>query len=575
MPKRLVREAVADALEKEDIEYAFGLPGGQSCFVLWDALYDTDVKTVLCRDERGGAFMAEGYSQVERGPAIAQGTIGPGWGNLLPAMMDSWRASIPLICIAPGVPTLTSGQKAMQEVPQFSVSKPITKWSWRLENPGKATWMMRRAFAEAQSGRPGPVLLDIPTEYGGVEADIPEYEPKPRATSYEPSLERTKEAADLLLEAEKPVIVAGNGILWSEAWEELRKFAELVGIPVLTTPGGKSAIPENHPLAAGVIGHGGSEFSNNQIEDVDLAFWIGSAIEDLATNVYTYGLPDGAKFIYADIDPGRMADSPWKPDVDLVGDAKITLSKLTDVCKKRVEKRDLDEIPRIKELQEAKKEAEEKIKDEQTADTTPIHPAQATKAINEKMPDDAVVVHDAGHQMCYVQGYPYFKIKEPGNWVTMSEYYHIGSGMAMAIGAQLATDNQVIYFGGDGGFNYFLPEIATAVEYETPVVWFIQDDRSIGWIRQWQREVHDERFMDTKFEPSVDFVKVAESMGAKGVKIESPEEIDEGYDQAFKLAEEGYPVVVDIISDWKPKFYGMMETIKAYTEDRIPMPGSK
>lgn len=571
-----VREAIVEALIKERIKFVFGMPGGQSSEVLYDALYGkNEIRAILSRDERAGAFMAAGSSQVTRGPSVASGTLGPGFANMMTGLCEAWLGSWPVIFVVPGAPTISSGRPAAQEIPQRDIVRSVTKFAFTLDNPSKTAYVMRRAIAEACSGKPGPVFIEIPTDMGGMDAEMPEYISPPRLRSYEPSMNDVSRAAQLILESERPVLIAGGGIHWSMAWNELKDFVELLGIPVLTTSSGKGSMPENHPLACGVIGQWGSKFSNELPEDADLIIWIGSAIEEYDTVSWTRGDPSHAKFIYANIDP-NSASNQWIPDVALIGDARLTLQKLIMICTQKLgtaARIELAQMPRISKLLALKKTFLDGTKPDEMSDAVPIHPARMIREINEALPKDCVVCADAGMYAAWVLGYPGIRILEPGHFIYNAGGTAIGQSVALGIGAQLSTPHQVVTIVGDGGFQQYMMELATAVQYKAPLVVFVSNNQSIAWIAQWQKEMHNERYVATFFEPQVDFVKIAEAQKCKGIRIERPSGLKDGVKEAFRLAKEGSPVVVDIITSWSPKHHGPDDVMRVFSEGRYPLAG--
>ena len=576
MALKKVREAVVDALIRERIGFVFGMPGGQSCEVLYDALYEKDdIKAILSRDERAGAFMAAGSSQVTRGPAVASGTLGPGFSNMLTGLCEAWLGSWPIIFIAPGAPTMSSGRPAAQEIPQCEMVRSVTKFSFRLDNPSKTPYLMRRAISEACSGKPGPVFIEIPTDMGGFDAEMPDYVPPPRIRNFEPSSDEVCKAAELILKSERPVLIAGSGVHWSMAWNELQEFVELLGIPVLTTSSGKGSISDNHPLACGMMGQWGSRFSNELPEDADAIIWMGSQIEEYDTVSWTRGAPTNAKFIYANIDPNHASDQ-WIPDVALIGDSKLTLRKLIAVCKEKLRtmnRTDFSRMPRIERLLQLKKEFLDLVRSDEMSDATPIHPARMIREIDRAMPKDCIVCSDAGMFAAWVVGYPGITISKPGHFIYNGGGTAIGQSVALGIGAQLSTSEQVVSIVGDGGFQQYMMEMATAAQYHAPLVVFISNNQSIAWIAHWQREIHQERYVATFFEPQVDFSKIAEAQKCRGIRIERPSELKTKVEEAFKAAKNGTPVVVDVLTDWSAKHHGPTDVMNVFKQGRYPLPG--
>jgi acetolactate synthase-1/2/3 large subunit len=324
-----------------------------------------------------------------------------------------------------------------------------------------------------------------------------------------------------------------------------------------------------------MMGQWGSKMSNELPEDADLIIWIGSEIEEYDTLSWTRGDPAHAKFIYANIDPNR-ASNQWIPDVALIGDARLTLAKLIVVCKQKLEtlgKREFTKMPRIAKLLELKKSYLESMMPNEIANAVPIHPAKMIKEIADALPRDSVVCSDAGMFAAWVIGYPGIRIFEPGHFLYNAGATAIGQSVALGIGAQLSTDKQVVSIVGDGGFQQYMMEMATAVQYNAPLVVFVSNNQSIAWIAQWQKEIHKERYVATFFEPQVDFAKIAEAQKCKGIRIERPTELKSGVNEAFITAKHGQPVVVDIVTDWRAKHHGPDDFMRVFTEGKYPLPG--
>jgi len=570
----LIREAVVDALIAEGVKYVFGLPGGQMVFTFNDALYDRrdEIRSIMARDERSAGFMACGYAQMSRGPALCYGTLGPGFTNLIGGMCEAYRGSWPVIFLSCSTPRLTAGHGSMQEIPQMQMVASITKWSWHLEVPDQVYWMMRQAFSEACSAPPGPVYIEIPTDMGSTVVEGLQYQKSCRVLGFEPSDEAVAEAVDLLLRAERPVIIAGGGVHMARAWAELRELAELAGIPVATTCTGKGAISETHPLAIGVVGNEGTRFTNEYVEEADLVFWVGSAMEDLETSVYTRGRGKG-KLICANVSPTHI-NRVWVPDVALMGHARLTLRKLVrEIRGRNLPRSDFRERSRVRELQALKQVWEKEIEEEvRSLGSVPIHPARIAKEIDRLKPENLVLAADSAFNSFWFQGYPYFKIVKPGNSIAKSQFSFIGFAAAAAIGAKLATDDPVLAVCGDGGFHFVMPELATAVEYQIPVVFLVMDNNAIGWIKYWQQVVHQERYLDTDFNPPIDFTTVAKACSCRSLPLARPEDIAEVMREAFRITAEGEPVLVHARVDWSARWWGSDDVVKVYTEGRVPRP---
>ncbi len=338
-----VWEAIVSALRAEKTEYLFGLPGGD---LFYDALYDVpEVKTVLVREESSGPFMAMAYARLTGKPAVCYGSSGPGVANLVPGIMEAYSACLPVIAIASASNLANAGMGAFQEVDQISIMKPITKWCERITIPERTPWVMRRAFSLAANGRPGPVFIEIPKDIGILEADIQEYVPAkyPHRSSGDPR--DMEEASVLLMNAGRPLMVAGGGAVNSRAFEEVREFVEFLGVPIMTTPCGRGIIPEDHRLALGLVGLYFTEVGEKAYADSDLLLTVGSRNEDFQSGQQRF-FPKGAKYIQIDIDPHEIGRN-WVPDAAIVGDAKLVLHDLTELLRNRLKGKDFGKDPAL------------------------------------------------------------------------------------------------------------------------------------------------------------------------------------------------------------------------------------
>lgn len=566
MARKLVREAIIEALIAEGVDHVFGLPGGQSVNAITDPIYDhkNELTSVLAHDERSGAFMACGYTQMSKKPSMCYGTLGPGFSNLLPGMYEAYRSCWPVIFMAPSAPTPTFGFNGMQEVPQLEIVRPLMKWAFRLDMPNKVNWMMRNALSEACSGIPGPVYIEIPTEMGGVECDVPAYEKSTRATDFEPSDASVEATMKAIMAAEKPVIIAGHGVHMSQAHAELLEFAELMGVVVASTGQGKAAIAEDHPLAIGPHGHIGSQWTNEYVDTCDLVFWIGSAMEDLSTHVFTRGRGTG-KLICSNVNPSHMFRC-YAPDIALVGDAKLTLAKLTAKAKAMGEHKPYMERANVKALLEEKKdwEAATEAEWESFRGKAPMEVGRAAEELAKHMPDNVMMVPDSGFNSFFSQAYPNTKLLKAGNNLMHSENYFIGFSLPAAIGASYATDDPIVSIVGDGGFHFVMPEVATAVQYKRPIMMVVMDNEAIGWIKYWQKVMCDGRYCDTDFATPIDFAKVAEACGCQAVTIEKEEDLAGGFEKAFAIQAKGEPVLVHCKVHWDTNHWGSNYTTDMY-----------
>ncbi len=533
-------QAVVEALKGEGVEYVFGLPGGHSCLILYDALYENpEVKPILCRHEESGAFEACGYTHVTNKVGLCHGTAGPGWGQLLPGVHEAYASRLPLIALCASVPTRYYGMGALQEFPQEQSMTPFCKWTYTVDRVEKIQWIMRRAFNIAATPPPGPVYINFPIDLGQETFDAEPYKPAPPVRSAgDPKL--IVEAGERMLKADRLLIVAGRGVHASAAWKELRELAELLAVPVLTTNSGKGAIADNHPLAIGGVGINRTRLSEKVYTEADCMLWVGSQLEEWATGNLLER--PRATFIYIDADPNQMSRN-WVPDVGIVGDARLVLQQLNEHCRVKVQRRALEDYPRVKDIMKLKREYFDSV---QLPELTPVHPGRLALTVSRLMPDDSITVLGEGVNRVWTA--ILLQVRKPGHWVSASDYGCMGFSVAASIGVKLGKpDNPVFCITGDGSFQMQMHELPVAVQYKAPVTWFIADDHCLGWIK-WHQKVHGERYIAVDFDPAWRFDKVAEACGVEGILVERPGELNEAVTRAFRLNQEGLAVVVDVLT---------------------------
>ncbi|MDH4264250.1 MAG: thiamine pyrophosphate-binding protein [Deltaproteobacteria bacterium] len=537
-------QAIVSALRAEKTEYLFGLPSGD---LFYDALYDVpEIKTVLVREESAGPFMAMGYSRVSGKPGICYAPSGPGVAHLVPGVLEAQSACLPVIAIGCSSKRANAGMGAFQEVDQISILKSITKWCERVTEPERIFWVMRRAFSLATNGKPGPVYVDIPRDVGARETSLEKYVPAeyPLKSSGDP--QRIKEAATLLLKARRPVIVAGGGAISSRAFEEVRKFAELLNLPVMTTPCGRGILSEEHSLAFGLVGLYFSKVGEKVYGESDLLMTLGSRNEDFQSGEQKF-FPRGARYIQVDIDPEEIGRN-WIPDVAVVGDVKLVLRALIKELQKGGVKKGKGN-DRISELLKEKDGYEAKVKRECRTDSVPIKTKRVIREMYEVFGKDTILVNENGSQDLWSYYWPYYKVGQINSCVAPGEQTCMGGGCSAAIGAKLAMpDKNVVCPTGDGAFQMFMKELPTAVQHQAPVAYLILNNFSLGWIKFGQRK-RGNRFISTDFKVQPDFVQVARASQCYGERVEKPEDIRPALERALKATREGIPAVLDFVVD--------------------------
>ncbi|MEE8442610.1 MAG: thiamine pyrophosphate-binding protein, partial [Dehalococcoidia bacterium] len=470
MAERYAWQAVIEALETEEVPLLFGIPGDPR--FLYDALYDsTRTKAVLVREETSGVFMAIAFARLTGKPTVCFGSPGPGVANLIPGLMEASAACAPVIALASTASTRYEGLGAFQEVDQLALVEPVTKWSTRVTYPEQVPWVMRRAFSLATSGKPGPVYVEIPADVALQRVEIPRYVPCPRPLRPASDPEAIEAAADLLAQAERPLLVAGGGVILSGAQPELKELAEMRGVPVVTTPSGRGSLPEDHSLALGLVGLYFSKVGEKAYADADLLITIGSRNEEFQTGRWQY-FPPGARFIQIDIDSFEIGRN-WVPDVAVVSDAKLALRELVAALKRRGPAQPWDKAW-CEELSRQKMAYAAEVEVDCDTDAVPIKSKRVVKEVNRVFGGDAILVNENGGQDLWSYYSPYYQVTTGGHCVPPGEQTCMGIGVAGAIGAKLAMpEKRVVCVTGDGAFQMFMKELPTAVQYAAPVTWIV------------------------------------------------------------------------------------------------------
>mgnify|MGYP005854815693 CR=1 FL=1 len=538
-------QATVQGLKAEGVKYVFGLPGDPAN--LYFALYDSPgVTPVLVREESSAVFMAMAYARVSGEPGVVFASPGPGMANLVPALLEAHTGCSPVVAISSAASTQYVGMGAFQEADQLSMARPVTKWAFRLDRPEKLPWLLRRAFQIALSGKPGPVYVEIPSDIGQVEAEIPPYRKAERELRTAPDPARLGEAVELILKAERPLLVAGGGAALSGAGNETRSLVDLLGIPVLTTPCGRGIISEEHPLALGQVGLYFTRVGRQAYAEADLLITVGSRNEEFQSGAFRF-FPRGAKYVQIDIDPFEIGRN-WLPDVALVGDARLTLRQLVSVLEPRVCSQPPPR-PWADRLAEEKRRLLAEVADEVQTDAVPIKSKRVVWEANQVFGRDTILVNENGSQDLWSYYSPYYRVLDNSDCVAPAEQTCMGFGVAGAIGAKLAAPHKkVICTTGDGAFQMFAKELATAAELNAGVTWLVLNNQSLGWVKYLQK-LGGERYLSTDYRVSVDFARVAEASGCYGEKVEQPAQIRPALERALRVNEEGQPAVLDFIVD--------------------------
>jgi acetolactate synthase-1/2/3 large subunit len=538
-------DIIVDALGREGVEYAFGLPGNPQA--LYDSLIDSDVEAVLVRHETSGVFMAMAYAKLRRRPGVCFGSPGPGVANLVPGVLEAFSACSPLVVLGSSASTELEGKGAFQEAPQMELFTPITKWAFRIPSAVRASWAMRRAFSLAINGKPGPVYIDVPFNVGQSKTSHTEYIPAEGPFRFRPNMSPLKKAAELLLDSERPLIIAGGGALASGASKKLIEFSELLATPVLTTPCGRGVIPESHPLSLGLVGLYRTRLGRRVYDEADLILSLGSRNEEFQTNAWRY-FPNGAKLVQVDIDPYEIGRN-WVPDVALIGDIKLTLEDMLSILKRELVKKPLSEMPRLKGILEAKEAFLQEVAEECRDGSIPIKSKRVVHEANEVFGGGTILVNENGSQDLWSYYYPYYRVLDIDGCLAPAEQTCMGFGVAGAIGAKLAVpDKNVLCTTGDGAFQMFMKELPTAVQYKAPVTWVVLNNYSLGWIKLHQK-VAEERYIAVDFDVQPDFAAMAEASGCFGVQVRAPSDVRSALEEALRQNLNGVPAVLDFVVD--------------------------
>lgn len=535
---------VAQSLVEEGVKVIFGMPGG-TITPFYDVLPEFPIHHVLVRHEQGAAHMADGYGRASRDVGVCCATSGPGAINLVPGIAAAYLDSSPMVAITANVPTSIIGTDAFQECDITGITLPITKHSYLVESVKELPRVMKEAFFLARTGRPGPVLVDVPKDVLLAETNFI-YPKKVELQGYSPTLQgnmgQIKKAAALIRDAKRPVIMAGQGVLISHAEKELRRLVEATGIPVVTTLLGIGCFPESHQLSFGLVGLHGMAYANYAVHDSDLLIGIGARFDDRVTGRVEAFAP-GAKVIHIDIDPAEIGKNV-KTMVPIVGDVKNVLEKLNEEIQATSHQ---DWVGRIVAWREKHPATEVRASDR-------LLPQYPIKAIYDITGGDAIVVADVGqHQMWAAQLYWF---NEPNTFITSGGMGTMGFSLPAAIGVKMARpDKEVWVVVGDGGLQMTLQELATAVQEKVDIKIALINNSCLGMVRQLQDLFYEKNFVATPLS-GPDWVKLAEAYGIIGLRASTPEEVAPIVEKArrtpgpvllefqVEMAENVYPMVV-------------------------------
>lgn len=543
-------EVIVNMIKTQGIEYVFGI-GDTDLHLFADQV--EGLKTINLRYEGSAPFMAMAYSRLTGKPGVCSASSGPGVASLVPGVLEAYSGCVPLVIFAPSVDLRTEGMGEFQECDQRKMMEPITKWSARIPYAERIPWYAERAFSIAMNGQPGPVFLEMPINVGGkvtsgiiIESEpLNDYRPVTKIrTAGDPQL--IEAGTQLLLSAKKPVVIAGNGVILSGANEEFKEFIELLGIPFLTTPGGRGVLSEDHPLALGVSGIYRTRVAKVYYEQADLVISLGSRNEGFQSHSWA-DFPKGAKFLQVDICPFEIGRN-WKPEVAIIGDAKLVLKQLNAMVKNKLEdQQDYRGKPIIKKLIKDKESYEQEMEQECLTEDLPIPAKRIVHEVSEVFGQHTILANENGSQDTWSYCYPYYKVQEGSECIPVAEQTCMGMGVVGAIAAKLVKPHKkVVCIVGDGAFQMYMKELPTAAQYRAGCTWVVLNNSALGWIK-YNQQKYTGRDVST-FIVQPDFVKWAEACHCYGQRIEKPSDIRPALEKALKLNEEGIPVVLDIVT---------------------------
>jgi len=545
-------EIILQSLKKLGVNTIFGYPGGV-VLNIFDLLYDDkELKLILTRHEQGAVHAADGYARASGKPGVALVTSGPGATNTVTGIATASMDSIPIVILSGQVPTMLIGNDAFQEADIVGITRPCTKYNYLVKDVKDLAYIIKEAFYIASTGRPGPVLIDLPKDVTAGKADFlfPE---KIEMRSYNPTYEGNKwmikKAAEEIMKAKRALIVAGGGVIHSEAAAELRELAEMTDIPVTTTMMGLGAFPGSHKLFLGMPGMHGTYYANKAIQESDLLIAVGMRFDDRVTGKIDAFAPH-AKIVHIDIDPTSIRKNV-RVDIPIVGDAKKILSDLNHVIAQDTKKQwQVVRNAWLKQIREWKKARPLSY----TYDEDVIKPQFVVEKLYEVTKGDAIITTEVGqNQMWAAQ---FFKYDKPRTWLSSGGLGTMGYGFPAALGAQLAHPGKtVIDIAGDGSIQMNIQELATAVIYKLPVKVAILNNRYLGMVRQWQELFYKERYSYTNLDVVPDFVKVAEAYGAVGLRASKPSEVEPVIRESLKVK---LPVFMDFMVSWNEKVFPMV-----------------
>ncbi|GAB6151870.1 biosynthetic-type acetolactate synthase large subunit [Desulfosporosinus burensis] len=523
-----------NALQQEGVDVIFGYPGGV-LLPLYDALLDSPIRHVLARHEQGVVYAADGYSRVSGKVGVCLATSGPGATNVVTGIANAYSDSIPLVVLTGQVSTSSIGSDSFQEVDIIGITMPITKHSYLVKDPRDLPRIVKEAFYIARTGRPGPVLIDLPKDVLAQENVVP-FSNEMKLRGYkifgQANNGKIEEVAKALSESCKPVLYAGGGVVTAGAEDVLRQLAEKTAAPVVTTLMGIGSIPLGHPNLLGMVGMHGTVTANYAVDDCDLLIAVGVRFDDRVTSGMGHRFATKAKVIHIDIDPVEIS-KVVKTDIKIVGDARQVLEEILEAVPGFAAPEVADWWTQLRNW---------KVNHTLSYDKDSLNPQMVMECLGELAGENAIVTTDVGqHQMWVAQYYP---TVHPRNYATSCGLGAMGYGLPAAVGAQFARpEDRVILITGDGSLQMSIQELGTVVQNKLPIKIILLNNGVLGMVRQWQKMFYAERYSQIQLEGNPDFVKLAEAYGILGIHVNSAEEVRSAIEEAFNHLG---PVLIDI-----------------------------
>jgi acetolactate synthase-1/2/3 large subunit len=513
-------QAIVEALKKEKVNHIFGISGG-AVLPIYDVLYDSEMRNILAKHEQCAGHMADGYARVSGYSGVCITTSGPGATNLVTGIANAYMDSSPIVAITGQVSRAAIGKDAFQEADIVGITTPITKYVTQVELTEDIPEAIKTAFYIATTGRPGPVLVDVPKDVQQHSTDL-EFHDSINLRGYKPRDDphpvQVKKAVEMLVQAEHPMILAGGGVILSNASHDLLKLAELMTLPVTTTLMGKGSIPETHPLSLGMVGMHGRAEANKLILEADILLTVGARFSDRTTARVDGFCPD-AQIIHIDIDSAEIGKNV-KIDLPIVADAGKTLREIyTLIIKKAVTNEKSPWLSRIQQVRDH-------YTSEQGRDNQSITAPAIVRGLRTLLPNNAIIATEVGQNQMWAA--LHYQSLEPRTFLSSGGLGTMGFGFPAALGAKVAKpDVPVVDIAGDGSFIMSAQELATSVIEEIPVIVVVLNNSMLGMVAQWQRLFYHRRYSGTMLRDSPDFVKLAEAFGAQGIRVGSLDEFSQ------------------------------------------------